>query len=141
MNNRIFTVEILSSICHPESTARSASPPRGYRTFSFKDNHGDDAVVPSALTDGVTTTTDLLLDALQPIVGEAIFDPDHPVGAFFAPDAVDRLIEADPSLEPWVRIALALAGPDEDPPAQTVRFGIKPSQASLSSSTGGEEAS
>lgn len=109
-------------------------PPCGYQlSLSFDDERGDDAVVPSALTDGVTTATDLLLDALQPIVGDTGYNPNRLAGtAFFGDPSPDQLIETDPSLAPWVWIAVALVGPDEHPPAEMVWFGVESSQASLS---------
>lgn len=103
--------------------------------LSFNDERGSDAVIPDPVRDTSLSATDLLFDALPALVGDVMYDLDHPIGAAFSsggggPPVADRLVEADPSLEPWVDLALALTGADEGLP-ETVFFGQTPSQAPL----------
>lgn len=108
--------------------------PSGYRLLlSFAEESG---VFPPVCSDGLTNATDLLFDALTTIVGDAVYDFDHPIGAAFAtPNPPDALLDADVGLKPWIHIAVALAGPDDHPDASVVRFGPRPSQAALPTQT------
>lgn len=103
--------------------------------ISFSDERGPDAVLPNPVGRTSTSAADLLFDALPALVGDVVYNPDHPIGAAFltgggGPPVADRLVEADPSLEPWVDLALGLTGADEGLP-ETVYFGQTPSQAPL----------
>lgn len=102
----------------------------GYRLqLAFADEKG---IVPESVTDPLMNATDLLFDTLPTVVGDVVYDFDHPIGAAFTADnPTDALLEHDPELAPWVHIAVALAGPNTDIESRIVRFGKRPMQTPL----------
>lgn len=101
--------------------------------ISYTDERGDDAVVPEPVG-SAKGHEELLFDALSEAYG-ADYATTGAVGdAFFADSPPDALVDADPALEPWVDVALALTGADEPDPSKDPdmpTFGKTPKQTPL----------
>lgn len=99
--------------------------------ISYKHERGSDAVVPTPVSDTLMNAKDLLTEAMEGLYGSAIDEPGHPIGEALASTwPPDALADADPSLEPWVEVAIALTGSDE-PEHFPETFGKEPEQAAL----------